>query len=434
MATYIPSQLYLYYDRIGLPSSQRKTSVTSLTPAQKLTYLTTLMQRSLLHIPFENLSLHYSTSKSISTDPDALFDKYLSQSGDVTLPQGRGRGGYCMENNALLGIVLRSVGFDTTSVGGRVFDPNGLTGFGHMINLVAIGGDVYAVDVGFGSGPIRPIKLPSQKEIEEMGAGGAVGMIEGSEMRIVWDDPHVVDEARLSGNHERVDNPPPTASKSSLHAKNGESSPFSMLRPQRKCYILQSRRTDHEHAANTNTNAEHGNSSKEWNWTPLYAFVTQYFAPKDYAVMNMFTSTSRQVFFTYTVLCVRMLGAHEVAGLGCAVRVFLEGLASQESEVNGGINGNGSGDAGKDDHTSAAAKKILAKYGQRKGDESRGAEIVGQVMLTGKSLKIRVENENFVVASAFEDEEQRIQALERYFGLHLRPQEVRGIQGMVTAI
>lgn len=404
MAIYTPSQLYLFYDRIALPSSQRKTSIASLTSAQKLTYLTNLMQRSLIHIPFEDLSLHYSTSKSISTDPDALFDKYLSQSGDTTLPQGRGRGGYCMENNALLGLVLRTVGFDTTSVGGRVYDPSGLTGFGHMINLVAVGEHVYAVDVGFGSGPVRPVKLPPQAEIAETGAGESVAMIEGAEMRLVWDDPHVVDEARLADNHERVNNPP---------AGSETASAFSSLRPQHKCYILQTRRTD----------AEDG------NWTPLYAFVTQYFAPKDYTVMNVFTSTSPMAFFTYTVLCVRMIGAYEIAAVGGTVRRILEGLAERVKSEEDGELGKERGKA-----TNAAAARVLAKYGQKKGDDSGAVEIVGQVILTGKGLKLRVENENFVVSSGFETEEERIEVLKRYFGLHLRPQEVRGIKGTVTAI
>lgn len=43
-----------------------------------------------------------------------LFEKFVGE--------GRGRGGYCMENNSFLGTVLRSMGFGVVSVGARICD------------------------------------------------------------------------------------------------------------------------------------------------------------------------------------------------------------------------------------------------------------------------------------------------------------------------
>ncbi|KAJ5472788.1 hypothetical protein N7530_006789 [Penicillium desertorum] len=43
---------------------------------------------------------------------ESVFEKIVDGNSD--------RGGYCMENNTLFGTVLRSLGYNTTSVGGRV--------------------------------------------------------------------------------------------------------------------------------------------------------------------------------------------------------------------------------------------------------------------------------------------------------------------------
>ncbi|KAI4222535.1 MAG: hypothetical protein L6R36_006079 [Xanthoria steineri] len=71
-----------------------------------------IQQHHLSTYPFENLSLHYSTTHTISLDADALFEKFVAAD--------RGRGGYCMENNAFFGTMLRTMGYAVTSVGARV--------------------------------------------------------------------------------------------------------------------------------------------------------------------------------------------------------------------------------------------------------------------------------------------------------------------------
>jgi arylamine N-acetyltransferase len=63
-------------------------------------------------VPFENLSLHYSQTHLLSLDPEDLFVKIVD----------RKRGGYCMENNAFFGAVLRSLGYDLINAGARIAD------------------------------------------------------------------------------------------------------------------------------------------------------------------------------------------------------------------------------------------------------------------------------------------------------------------------
>ena len=109
--TYTTDQLKKYYRYISLPDS----SIAALKGGQlSLSLLTKLQQYQLAAVPFENLSLHYSTSKTISLHPDDLYEKIVGR--------GKGRGGYCMENNCFFGTVLRSVGFDVYSAGARVND------------------------------------------------------------------------------------------------------------------------------------------------------------------------------------------------------------------------------------------------------------------------------------------------------------------------
>lgn len=75
--------------------------------------LTSLQRQHLAFIPFENLSVHYSSTDdhdAVTLDPEKVYTKIVT----------RQRGGYCMENNLLFGILLRTLGFTVYSVGGRV--------------------------------------------------------------------------------------------------------------------------------------------------------------------------------------------------------------------------------------------------------------------------------------------------------------------------
>lgn len=107
------SQTTQYLTRLSLPSSPQ------LSPS--LSTLALLQKHQLAAIPFENLSLHYSPHRQISLHLSEVFAKIIGSEN--------GRGGYCMENNLLFGALLRDVGFEVCSVGARVWDGEGWTGW-----------------------------------------------------------------------------------------------------------------------------------------------------------------------------------------------------------------------------------------------------------------------------------------------------------------
>ena len=120
--TYSKEQLGRYFDRVSLPDKYREHPVVKiavagasrqgLSTADALDFLRVLQRHHLAAVPFENLNLHYSTHRALSIDPQNLFEKIVSSTSQ--------RGGYCMENNTLLGGILRTLGYSVTSVGGRV--------------------------------------------------------------------------------------------------------------------------------------------------------------------------------------------------------------------------------------------------------------------------------------------------------------------------
>lgn len=161
--TYTQDQLSLYLDRLIIPDARREYDVAKLNNEEALSYLVYLQKQHLATIPFENLSLHYSTHHSITLHPQALFQKIIADDN--------GRGGYCMELNFLFGTLLHMLGFSLYSGGARVWMGTGWTGWSHMVNFVTIGDTKYHVDVAFGSdGPVVPMPLDRegclQKHIE----------------------------------------------------------------------------------------------------------------------------------------------------------------------------------------------------------------------------------------------------------------------------
>lgn len=106
-------QVKKYYDRIGLAEALRVYEVTEISTKAALNYLGLLQKQHLISIPFENLSLHYSPYRQIVLHPDELFRKIVN---------GTGRGGYCMELNAIFGTLLRTIGYSLYATGARVHD------------------------------------------------------------------------------------------------------------------------------------------------------------------------------------------------------------------------------------------------------------------------------------------------------------------------
>ncbi|CEH13053.1 ARYLAMINE N-ACETYLTRANSFERASE 4-RELATED [Ceraceosorus bombacis] len=145
----------------------------STLPRPTLATLTLLQQHHLLNIPFENTSIHYESSHSVSINPKVVLQRFCS----------RRMGGYCMQHNVCLLNVLRYLGYKCYAVAGRVLEraldgaQGDYEGFGHMIILVLLPNHLhepqqaqehlYAVDVGYGAqGPLRPLLL-SDGHVEE---------------------------------------------------------------------------------------------------------------------------------------------------------------------------------------------------------------------------------------------------------------------------
>ncbi|KAI1440345.1 cysteine proteinase [Annulohypoxylon stygium] len=119
-----------------------------------LPHLECLQKHTLVHIPFENLTQHYSWHRTINVRPQHVFNKIV--------PFPSCRGGYCMEVNSLFHTVLLSLDYQVYMAGARVFnrETGKYGGFEHCVNIVTLDDRKYMVDVGFGpNGPTSPVLL-----------------------------------------------------------------------------------------------------------------------------------------------------------------------------------------------------------------------------------------------------------------------------------
>lgn len=233
-----------------------------------------------------------------------------------------------MELNTLFATVLRTLGFQVMSTGGRVSSqasPNGYSGsnpaagsfyygFAHMVNIVTISGKRYLVDVGFGAGgPICPLPLQDGTIIEEIGPARR-------SLRLRWGV-----------------------------LPDGED-------PDAKIWHLEQKKTGSDH------------------WTGLYCFPDRMeFSPADFEVLNCFASSSRKSFYVGEIVVVKFLPAY-------------------------------------DSH-----------------------EIVGEIVLIGNRLHRRFRGEKEDLALLL-SEQERIDALDDYFGIRLDEREQLGILGMGTML
>lgn len=164
---------YLRYLGVHMQESNDETL-----PAPTLQLLSEIQQKHTWKIPFESVSVHVLRDTQSVTDsdpipyqqnlgktligPDDLFDKIVT----------RGHGGYCFELNGLLSMVLRTLQYEITNMGARVYihqnhEPQdaGWAWYSksHQCTVVRVDDQRYHVDVGFGSGqPELPILLRSE--------------------------------------------------------------------------------------------------------------------------------------------------------------------------------------------------------------------------------------------------------------------------------
>jgi N-hydroxyarylamine O-acetyltransferase len=128
-----------YLNRIGLDRPLRA----------DLESLTAIHRAHLLAIPYENVDV--LLRRPVGLDPAATFAKIV----------GRRRGGWCYEMNGLLGWALEQLGFRVTRCAGAVSrQERGPSVIGnHLVLKVELDEGLYLADVGFGDGPIDPIRI-----------------------------------------------------------------------------------------------------------------------------------------------------------------------------------------------------------------------------------------------------------------------------------
>lgn len=133
-------RLSAYLQRIGLPSA----------PDRTLVGVAELQEAHRLAIGFENFDVRLG--RPILIDSDAVFDKLV----------GRGRGGYCFEQNRLLADVLTALGIPNRPLLGRVRlgTGDGITPpRTHVCLLAEVEGGQVICDAGFGGSNVPPLPL-----------------------------------------------------------------------------------------------------------------------------------------------------------------------------------------------------------------------------------------------------------------------------------
>lgn len=107
-----------------------------------------LHRQHLLHVPFEDIDIHYK--RPFDLDPVKVFDKIVN----------RRRGGFCYEVNSLFNELLKHAGFITRIISGKVITDAGTPGpdYDHMAIIIRMDRD-YIADVGFGDLFIEPLEM-----------------------------------------------------------------------------------------------------------------------------------------------------------------------------------------------------------------------------------------------------------------------------------
>jgi len=132
-------QVQEYLQRIGLKHI----------PDASQEFLFILQREHLLHVPFENLDIHFHTP--ITIDTERFFEKIVRKK----------RGGFCYELNGLFNELLKTSGFETILVSARVFTTAAeyTEEFDHLAIIVYLDRGRFLVDVGFGEFSLTPLRI-----------------------------------------------------------------------------------------------------------------------------------------------------------------------------------------------------------------------------------------------------------------------------------
>jgi len=114
-----------------------------------LATLTALHRAHLRAIPYENFDVQLGRPVTIERAP--IFEKMVT----------RRRGGWCYEMNGLFGWALTELGFNVTRSAGAVMrEVSGDNAIGnHLVLKIELEEGIYLGDVGFGDGPLDPIRV-----------------------------------------------------------------------------------------------------------------------------------------------------------------------------------------------------------------------------------------------------------------------------------
>ncbi|KGL76938.1 Arylamine N-acetyltransferase, pineal gland isozyme NAT-3 [Tinamus guttatus] len=123
--------------------------------------LTAIFQHHIRAVPFENLSIH--CGEHVELDLEPVYHKIVRKN----------RGGWCMENNHLLSWALKTLGYDVTLLGSKVYVPENNTyadEIDHLLLKVVLQGKSYIVDGGFGMSYQlwQPMELIAGKDQPQM--------------------------------------------------------------------------------------------------------------------------------------------------------------------------------------------------------------------------------------------------------------------------
>lgn len=130
-----------YLQRIGIADR----------PGPDLSTLRAILGAHVASIPFENLD----PFRGVVVDLDFAQVQHKLVGGV--------RGGYCFEQNLLLGEALRAIGFRVTNLAARVLwgqPDDAITARSHMLLRVDLDGETWLADAGFGGNtPTGPLRL-----------------------------------------------------------------------------------------------------------------------------------------------------------------------------------------------------------------------------------------------------------------------------------
>jgi N-hydroxyarylamine O-acetyltransferase len=131
-------------DRLDLAAYLDRLGVTPRSPSRA--FLDVLHETHVRTFTFDNIDVLLEQHPGVRLA--AVQEKFV----------GRGRGGYCFEHVVLFAAATQRLGFDVERRLGRVGDP-AVAGRTHCVAVIAVDGERWLADPGFGLSLLRPIRL-----------------------------------------------------------------------------------------------------------------------------------------------------------------------------------------------------------------------------------------------------------------------------------